>query len=180
MSLPPGAVGSSALLKAQLFSELDQSRLDANEAANSPQPHLPLAEQSPALVPVPPALLQLLAQRGLVLAQGGMQYVSAGATQVQMVRGHADADGRLPKVAAPPPALVQATPLKAPQLHSSIPARPGLPQSGSLAPMDSMPRKPRRKRARILRDGQLTMIVYGSIEALTWARRVAKFQNSMR
>ena len=39
---------------------------------------------------------------------------------------------------------------------------------------------PAEKRARILRDGQLTMIVYGSIEALTWARRVAMFQNAMR
>jgi hypothetical protein len=42
------------------------------------------------------------------------------------------------------------------------------------------PRAFAEKRARILRDGQLTMIVYGSIEALTWARRVAMFQNAMR
>lgn len=36
------------------------------------------------------------------------------------------------------------------------------------------------KRARIMRDGQLTMIVYGANEALLWTRRVAAFQHHMR
>jgi len=44
------------------------------------------------------------------------------------------------------------------------------------------PRLPVRagKRARILREGQLTMITYGANEALTWARRVGAFQHTMR
>ena len=36
------------------------------------------------------------------------------------------------------------------------------------------------KRARILREGQLTIIAYGANEALLWARRVAAFQHTMR
>lgn len=36
------------------------------------------------------------------------------------------------------------------------------------------------KRARILRDGQLTIIVYGANEALLWSRRIATFQQAMR
>lgn len=36
------------------------------------------------------------------------------------------------------------------------------------------------RRARILKDGQLTMIVYGQNEALLWAKRIASFQNAMR
>ena len=31
-----------------------------------------------------------------------------------------------------------------------------------------------------MREGQLTMIVYGANEALGWARRVAAFQHAMR
>ncbi|KAL4855186.1 hypothetical protein ACK3TF_004177 [Chlorella vulgaris] len=41
-------------------------------------------------------------------------------------------------------------------------------------------RAPRRKRARIMREGQLTMITYGANEALLWTRRVAAFQHTMR
>jgi hypothetical protein len=36
--------------------------------------------------------------------------------------------------------------------------------------LDAPQRTARKKRARILREGQLTMIVYGANEALTWAR----------
>ena len=39
---------------------------------------------------------------------------------------------------------------------------------------------PAERRARILKDGQLTMIVYGQNEVLLWARRVAAFQQAMR
>jgi len=46
--------------------------------------------------------------------------------------------------------------------------------------LEAPQRTARKKRARILREGQLTIIVYGANEALTWARRVAQFQNVMR
>jgi hypothetical protein len=36
------------------------------------------------------------------------------------------------------------------------------------------------RRARILKDGQLTMIVFGQNEAVLWAKRVATFQQAMR
>ncbi|GAB4822558.1 hypothetical protein N2152v2_009604 [Parachlorella kessleri] len=39
---------------------------------------------------------------------------------------------------------------------------------------------PKKRRARILKEGQLTMIVYGQDEALLWAKRVATFQQAMR
>lgn len=36
------------------------------------------------------------------------------------------------------------------------------------------------KRARILKDGQLTMIVYGADEALKWQLRISKFFGLIR
>lgn len=39
---------------------------------------------------------------------------------------------------------------------------------------------PAERRARILKDGQLTMIVYGESEALLWAQRVATLQTALR
>ena len=36
------------------------------------------------------------------------------------------------------------------------------------------------RRARILRDGQLTMIVYGADEALKWQLRIGKFFGVIR
>ena len=37
-----------------------------------------------------------------------------------------------------------------------------------------------RKKARILKDGQLTLIVCGAEEAFKWERRVASFLNAVR
>jgi endonuclease III len=41
-------------------------------------------------------------------------------------------------------------------------------------------KKKTERRARILREGQLTMIVYGADEALLWAKRVFSFQAALR
>lgn len=40
--------------------------------------------------------------------------------------------------------------------------------------------RPAKKRARVLREGQLSLIVYGFDEKLVWARRVGGFIRSMR
>jgi len=63
-----------------------------------------------------------------------------------------------------------------------LPAGPPPSPSNLTTPrkLEAPQRTARKKRARILREGQLTMIVYGANEALTWARRVAQFQKVMR
>ncbi|KAH7615570.1 hypothetical protein Ndes2526B_g09681 [Nannochloris sp. 'desiccata'] len=75
-------------------------------------------------------------------------------------------------------------PLAGAAASNLLTAGPGLPTSPSMlatpTKLDVPQRTSRRKRARILREGQLTMIVYGANEAMTWARRVTQFQNVMR
>ena len=40
--------------------------------------------------------------------------------------------------------------------------------------------RPIKKKARVLRDGQLSLILFGFDEKLVWARRVGTFIRSMR
>jgi endonuclease III len=74
----------------------------------------------------------------------------------------------------------QQQPLATAITNGTIPSSSTSPTLLTPTKLDATQRTARKKRARILREGQLTMIVYGANEALTWARRVAQFQSVMR
>jgi len=52
-----------------------------------------------------------------------------------------------------------------------------MPDDPCLAAAD---RPAKKKKARVLRDGQLSLIIFGFDEKLVWARRVGTFIRSMR
>lgn len=84
---------------------------------------------------------------------------------LDMINNHSTDDLPVQASNQPPPTL-------------SLHAKPAV----QTAPQGGLPikRTSTKKRARIFRDGQLTMIEYGANEALTWVRRVAVFQDAMR